>query len=131
MRFIDIVTTALRGLRRQKLPSPLTIFSGVVGAASVTSMLALVAGARDFFVAQFEATGQLQQVVVTQATDLDYDHARFANSGDSDSGVKLTDELAKRIAALPHVAAVARNASPYVFAALRQGEHTLSVKNTQ
>jgi ABC-type lipoprotein release transport system permease subunit len=129
MRFVDILTTALRGLRRQKLRSALTIFAVVIGAASVTIMLALVTGARDFFVAQFEATGQLQQVVVTQATDLDYDHARFANSGDS--GVKLTDDLAKQIAALPHVAAVARNASPYVFAALRQGEHTLSVNNTQ
>src|ERR1041384_5708786 len=129
MRGRDLVGTALRNLRRQKLRSALTIFAVVIGATSVTIMLALVTGARDFFLTQFESTGQLQQVVVTQATDLDYDHARYANS--SDTGVKLTDELATRIAALPHVAVVARNASPWVFASLRYGGHELSVNNTQ
>src|SRR5205814_2898532 len=55
--------------------------------------------------------------------------ARYANA--SDSGVKITDELARRIAALPHVAAVARNASPYVFEALGYGDRKLTVNNTQ
>ena len=129
MRPVDLVGTALRNLRRQKLRSALTIFAVVIGASSVTIMLALVTGARDFFLSQFESTGQLQQVAVSQATDLDYDHARFANS--SDSGVKLTDDLATKIAALPHVAAVARNASPWVFEALVSGDHKLTVNNTQ
>jgi putative ABC transport system permease protein len=129
MRPRDLVGTALRNLRRQKLRSALTIFAVVIGATSVTIMLALVTGAKDFFIAQFQSSGQLQQVVVSQATDLDYDHARFANSS-SDSGVKLTDEVVRKIAAIPHVTAVARNASPYVFEALRFGDHKLTVNNT-
>src|SRR5256885_16031556 len=129
MRASDLVGTALRSLRRQKLRSALTIFAVVIGATSVTIMLALVTGAKDFFVAQFESTGQLQQVVVSQATDLGYDRARFANSS-SDSGTRLTDDLVKKIAALPHVSAVARNASPYVFEALRFGDRKLTVNNT-
>lgn len=130
MRASDLVATALRNLRRQKLRSALTIFAVVIGATSVTIMLALVTGAKSFFLQQFEATGQLQQVVVSQATDLDYDHARYANSS-SASGVKLTDALAKQIAAIPHVKAVARNASPYVFEAVSYAGQKLSVNNTQ
>jgi putative ABC transport system permease protein len=130
MRAIDLLTTALRNLRRQKLRSALTIFAVVIGATSVTIMLALVTGAKSFFLQQFESTGQLQQVAVSQATDLDYDHARYANSS-SDSGVKLTDELARKIVAMPHVAAVARNASPYVFEAMTFGGQKLTVNNTQ
>lgn len=129
MRAADLLGTAMRNLRRQKLRSALTIFAVIIGATSVTIMLALVTGAKSFFLTQFESTGQLQQVVVSQATDLDYDHARYANS--SDSGVKLTDDLAKRIAALPHVSAVSRSASPYVFEALEYNGHKLSVNNTQ
>ncbi|OLB73315.1 MAG: hypothetical protein AUI14_26535 [Actinobacteria bacterium 13_2_20CM_2_71_6] len=130
MRVRDLLGTALRNLRRQKLRSSLTIFAVVIGATSVTIMLALVTGAKDFFLQQFESTGQLQQVIVSQATDLDYDHARFANSS-SDSGTKLTDDLVRKISKLPHVAAVARNASPYVFDALKYGDKKLSVNNTQ
>jgi putative ABC transport system permease protein len=130
MRATDLVRTALRNLRRQKLRSALTIFAVVIGATSVTIMLALVTGAKSFFLQQFESTGALQQVVVSQATDLDYDHARYANSS-SDSGVKLTEDLARRIAAIPHVTAVARNASPSVFEAMTYGDRKLSVNNTQ
>jgi hypothetical protein len=93
-------------------------------------MLALVTGARSFFLQQFESSGELQHVVVSQATDLDYDHARFANSS-SDTGTKLTDELVRKIVAMPHVSAVARNASPYVFEALTYHDRKLSVTNTQ
>src|SRR5256885_13705517 len=111
MRPVDLVGTALRNLRRQKLRSALTIFAVVIGATSVTIMLALVTGARDFFLSQFESTGQLQQLPVRQATDLDYDHARFANSS-SHSGVTLTDHPAQNIAAPLHRAAAAANPPP-------------------
>src|SRR5256885_13784244 len=100
VRARDLIGTAMRNLRRQKLRSSLTIFAVVIGATSVTIMLALVTGAKDFFLQQFESTGQLQQVIVSQATDLDYDHARFANSS-SDSGTKLTDDLVRKISKLP------------------------------
>ena len=129
MRVRDLLGSALGSLRRQKLRSALTIFAVVIGATSVTVMLSLVTGAKDFFLSQFESTGQLQQVAVSQATDLDYDHARFANSAD-DSGVKLTDDLVRKIQGIPHVTAVARNASPWVFEALQYGSSKLSVQNT-
>lgn len=133
MRSIDLAGAALRNLARQRLRSALTIFAIVIGSTSVTIMLALVTGAQSFFISQFESTGQLQQVIVSQATDLDYEHARFANSPDGGdaSGVRLTDALAAKIAAIPHVAAVARNASPSVFDALVYEGQKLAVENVQ
>jgi ABC-type antimicrobial peptide transport system permease subunit len=130
MRLLDVLGTASRNLRRQKLRSALTIFAVVIGATSVTIMLALVTGAKGFFLAEVESTGQLQQIVVSQATDLDYDHARWANSSDG-SGIKLSDELVAKIAKLPHVAAVSRIASPYVFEAMIYNGKKLTVNNAQ
>ena len=128
MRGVDIVGTSLRNLRRQKLRSALTVFAIVIGATSVTIMLALVTSAKGFFLSQLESSGMLQQVVVSQATDLDYEHARYANN--TDSGVKLSDDLVARISQLPHVAAVARHASPWVFEALVYNGQKLTVQNT-
>ncbi len=130
MRGVDLAGTSLRNLRRQKLRSALTVFAIVIGAASVTIMLALVTSAKDFFISQLESTGQLQQVIVSQATDLDYEHAQYSNSSDG-TGVKLTDALVSKISALPHVTAVARNASPYVFDALVYNGQKLTVNNVQ
>ena len=61
--------------------SALTVFAVVIGAASVTIMVALVSSAKDYFVSQFEATGQLQQVIVTQQTNLDYQSAQNGGGG--------------------------------------------------
>src|SRR5436309_8172519 len=119
MRVRDLLGSALRSLRRQKLRSALTVFAVVIGATSVTIMLALVTGAKGFFLEQFESTGQLQQVMVTQETDLDYDQARFAGGGsDGSGGTRLTDALAASIASIPHVTGVARSTSPGVFDSL-------------
>src|SRR5207245_10837076 len=118
MRPVDLVGTALRNLRRQKLRSALTIFAVVIGATSVTIMLALVTGARDFFLSQFEANGQARQVVVTAATNLDYRAAQSgggngpaptAQQGGQGSGPQatptptMTDALVSKIKAVPHV----------------------------
>src|SRR5918911_1680647 len=130
MKLSDYFRVSFGNIARQKLRSSLTIFAVVIGATSVTIMLALVTGAKGFFLSEVESTGQLQQIIVSQATDLDYDHARWANSSDG-SGIKLTDKLADKIAKLPHVAAVSRTASPYVFEALVYNGKKLTVNNAQ
>jgi putative ABC transport system permease protein len=107
MRIIDLIATAFRNVRRQKLRSALTIFAVVIGATSVTIMLALVTGAKGFFLSQFEANGTLQQVEVSPQTDLTW-------SGDKQGGpdcqgcVKLTDTVVDKLAAIPHVVGAAR-----------------------
>src|SRR5689334_45651 len=103
MRLIDYITMALRNLLRQKLRSILTIFAVVIGATSVTIMLALVTGVKDFFYNQFQSTGQLQQVAVSAQTDLDYEQAQHSYGGNCSDCTKLTDTLANEIKTYPHV----------------------------
>lgn len=115
MKFFDYIRLAFKNIGRQKLRSALTIFAVVIGATSVTIMLALVNGAKDFFVAQFEKTGQLQQVVVTEATDLNYQEAQgggpggpapVAQQGQGATAAptpKLSDALVTKIKDLAHV----------------------------
>ena len=55
MRLIDYILLAFRNIRRQKLRSALTIFAVVIGATSVTIMLALVFSLKGFMTKQFEA----------------------------------------------------------------------------
>ena len=70
MKLSDYLRLAFRNIRRQKLRSALTIFAVVIGAMSVTIMLALVTGAKSFFLSQVEANGTLQQVAVSPKTDI-------------------------------------------------------------
>jgi len=131
MRFIDYITLALRNITRQKLRTVLTIFAIMIGATSVTIMLALVTGAKNFFYRQFQATGQLQQVMVTPQTDLDYEQAQNNGNNNCNDCTKLTDTLAGRIRALPHVQSVARTANVYVFDSMAYGTQKLRVEGTQ
>ncbi len=109
MRFSDIILTALRNIRRQKLRSVLTIFAVVIGATSVTIMLALVTGVKTFFVSQFSANGTLQQIAISQKADLTKFGDAGHDGGGCDSCVKLTDAMTDKIKAIPHVTGVARN----------------------
>jgi putative ABC transport system permease protein len=118
MRIIDLLTTALRNLRRQKLRSVLTIFAVVIGATSVTIMLALVTGAKGFFISQFSANGMLQQVAVSSKTDLTKFDDNSGGGNSCDSCVKLSDDLVNKIKALPHVTGVARRLSAGAFEAI-------------
>jgi ABC-type antimicrobial peptide transport system permease subunit len=108
MKPLDLVGQAFKNIGRQKLRSILTIFAVTIGATSVTIMLALVSGAQSFFVSQFSANGTLQQIAVSAQTDL----SKFSNSNDGgnncDSCVKLTDALATKIKAIPHVTGLSR-----------------------
>ena len=133
MRSIDIAGQALRNVRRQKLRSVLTVFAVTIGATSVTIMLALVSGAKSFFLSQFESSGQLQQVAVTQATDLDYQQASNGGGGGGgdSTGTLLTDALATRIGGFTHVTGLARTVSGPFFKSVSLGSSRLSTQSVE
>ena len=131
MKVLDYVGLALQNIARQKFRSALTIFAVVIGAMSVTIMLAIVTGAKNFVKSQFEASGVLQQVVVTQASDLDYNQARHGGGGGpSSNGVKLNDDLESKIKGVQHVKGVSASIYLDVFDSLSYKEKKLSVQNT-
>ncbi|MFN8015954.1 MAG: ABC transporter permease [Acidimicrobiia bacterium] len=107
MRFIDYLLVAFRNIRRQKTRSALTIFAVVIGVMSVTIMLALVTGAKGFFIKQVEANGTLQQVAISQKTDLE-SFDRAGDGGNCSDCVKLSDDIKTKIESINHVQAVAR-----------------------
>lgn len=123
MRFIDYIAMALRNIRRQKLRSALTIFAIVIGATSVTIMLAAVFSLKGFMTKQFEANGVFQQVAVSPQMDISWD-SRSSGNNCSDC-TKLTDDLATKIAARPHVTGVARQTGMYQFEAITYGSQKL------
>jgi len=123
MRFIDYIILALRNIRRQKLRSALTIFAVVIGATSVTIMLAAVFSLKGFMTKQFEANGVFQQVAVSQQTDITWDN-RSSGGGCNDC-TKLTDDLAGKISARPHVIGVVRQTNMWQFQALIYGDQKL------
>jgi ABC-type antimicrobial peptide transport system permease subunit len=93
MRFSDYVLIAFRNIRRQKLRSALTIFAVVIGATSITIMLAAVFSLKGFMTKQFEANGTFQQVLVSPQTDI-----TWGNNGGNQCQdcVKLTDDMAAK-----------------------------------
>jgi putative ABC transport system permease protein len=105
---LDLVGQAFKNIGRQKLRSILTIFAVTIGATSVTIMLALVSGAQTFFVSQFSANGTLQQIAISSQTDLSKFSSGDNGGNNCDSCVKLTDALATKIKAIPHVTGLAR-----------------------
>lgn len=127
MRPSDYIFIALRNIRRQKLRSALTIFAVVIGATSITIMLAAVFSIKGFMLKQFEQNGVFQQVAVSPQTDITWSDR--GSSGDcTDTCVKLTDNLAAQIAARPHVTGVARQADLWQFQALGLGGQKLRLQ---
>jgi ABC-type antimicrobial peptide transport system permease subunit len=118
MKLTDTVGQAFRNIGRQKLRSALTIFAVTIGATSVTIMLALVSGAQNFFVSQFSANGTLQQIAVSSQTDLTKFDDGNHGGNNCDSCIKLTDDLAAKIKAIPHVTGVARRVGAGAFEAI-------------
>lgn len=115
MRFFDYISLAFRNIRRQKLRSSLTIFAVVIGVMSVTIMLALVTGAKGFFLQQVEANGTLQQVAVSQKADLEDFQRASDGGGNCDSCVKLNDDIVVKITEMDHVTGVTRVAYAHSF----------------
>jgi len=128
MKFSDYLRLAWRNIRRQKLRSALTIFAVVIGAMSVTIMLALVTGAKSFFLNQVESSGMLQQVAISNKPDIsDFNDAQHSGGGPCGDGcVKLTDALTDQVKAIPHVIGVARIIDGGSFQAISFGTKKLS-----
>ena len=121
MRFIDYVLIAFRNIRRQKLRSALTVFAVVIGATSVTIMLAAVFSLKGFMTKQFEANGTFQQIAVSPQQDITWDNHNNGGGNNCADCVKLTDDLATKIATVQHVTGVARQTQVGAFQALSYG----------
>ncbi|MBI3624121.1 ABC transporter permease [Candidatus Saccharibacteria bacterium] len=129
MRLSDYLRLAFRNIRRQKLRSILTIFAVVIGATSVTIMLALVTGAKTFFLQQVESNGLLQQVAVSPKSDItDFQDANRGNQ--CDSCTKLTDAIVAKIKAVAHVENVARVVDDGTIEAISYGDKKLTAERT-
>lgn len=122
MRFWDYIAIAFRNIRRQKLRSALTIFAVVIGATSITIMLAAVFSLKGFMTKQFEANGTFQQVLVSPQTDINW--GDYSGNQCQDC-VKLTDDLATKVAGVQHVVGVARETEVGMFQALTFGNQKL------
>jgi ABC-type antimicrobial peptide transport system permease subunit len=126
MRFGDYILIAFRNIRRQKLRSALTVFAVVIGATSITIMLAAVFSLKGFMTKQFEANGIFQQVVVSQQTDVTWDNR--SGGGNCTDCTVLSDTLASKIATTPHVIGVSRQTSMWQFNALTYGSQKLRMQ---
>lgn len=122
MRFSDYILIAFRNISRQKLRSALTIFAVVIGATSITIMLAAVFSLKGFMTKQLEANGTFQQVLVSQQTDISWGDYAGNNCQDC---VKLTDDLATKVGGVQHVIGVARQTQVGMFQALIFGSQKL------
>lgn len=131
MHFSDYIGMALHNLWRQKLRSALTVFAVVIGALSVTIMLALVFSAKGFMTKQFEQNGTFQQVIVSPQTDITWDDHGGGGLKDCQTCVKLNEDLIAKIQALPHVTGVSRNTHPFAFQALAYSGQKLKVQNVE
>lgn len=115
MRFSDYILIAFRNIRRQKLRSALTIFAVVIGATSITIMLAAVFSLKGFMTKQFEQNGTFQQIAVSQQTDIAWGDW----TGDQcPTCTKLTDDLVTKLKGVQHVTGVARQVYVGQFDAL-------------
>ena len=123
MRFADYIMMALHNIWRQKLRSALTIFAIVIGATSVTIMLAAVFSLKGFMTKQLEANGVFQQVAVSPQTDITWDNHN--SGGNCSDCTKLTDDLATKIATRPHVIGVSRQTYMWQFEAVVFGSQKL------
>lgn len=130
MRFSDYILLAFRNIMRQRSRSILAILAIVIGAASVTIMLALVIGAKNFYYDQFKATGQLKQLVVNPQTGLDFVQSQRATAS-CENCVKLTNKLADKIAEYDHVAGITATADINVFKTVSMAGQKQAVNNAR
>ncbi len=92
-------------------------------------MLALVFGAKNFFLSQLNATGMLQQVAVSPHADIsDFNSASNSGTYNCDGCVRLTDSLAAKIGRINHVTGVARVVGNSPFEAIILGGKKLSTQ---
>ncbi len=129
MRFSDYMRLAFRNIRRQKLRSVLTIFAVVIGATSVTIMLALVTGAKGFFLNQVEQSGMLQQIAISNKTDIsNFNDAQHGSGQCGDGCTLLTDSIVTKVKAIPHIVGVARMIDQGQIQAISLGDKKFSTE---
>jgi ABC-type antimicrobial peptide transport system permease subunit len=129
MRSTDYILLAFRNIMHQRSRSLLAILAIVIGTTSVTIMLALVIGAKNFYYDQFKATGQLEQVIVNPQTGLDFQQSQQA--ANCESCVKLTGGLADKIKSYDHVTGLSRTADVNVFESATLGGKKQVVNGAQ
>jgi putative ABC transport system permease protein len=128
MRFVDYILLAFRNIRRNKLRSVLTIFAIVIGATSVTIMLAIVFSLKSFVNNQFEKNGTFQQIAVSPQADISWGDGGYNNcQGQSVACVKLTEPLVSKIAKLDHVIGVSRSTHVNGFNGLFYGSKKMKL----
>ncbi len=130
MSLLDYILIALRNIWRQKLRSALTIFAVVIGATSVTIMLALVTGAKGFFLSQVESSGLLQQIAISKHSDISRFEDANHGSQNCDGCVKLTDAIVDKVKAVAHVVGVARQEDGGWLEAVSYNGNKLTLEQT-
>ncbi len=120
MRISDYMLLAMKNIFHQRSRSLLAILAIVIGATSVTIMLALVMGAKEFYYGQFKATGQLEQLIVNPQTGLDFVQSQRA--ANCENCVKLTNELAEEIKSYGHVVGISATADVNIFEKVALGD---------
>ncbi len=113
MRMSDYIRQAARNLAHQRSRSVLAISAIVIATTSVTILLALVIGAKNFYYNQFKATDKLTQIVVNPQPGLDYQQAQHASN--CENCTKLTNSLAEKVLGLNHVVGLTPTADVNVF----------------
>jgi putative ABC transport system permease protein len=129
MRMKDYFMLAFRNILHQRSRSILAILAIVIATTSVTIMLALVLGAKNFYYDQFKTAGQLQQVIVNPQAGLDFQQAQ--HDANCDSCPPLTNKLADQIVSYNHVSGLSRTADVNVFQTIVAGNKQQSVKTVQ
>lgn len=129
MKFTDYFRLALKNIIHQRSRSMLAILAIVIGTASVTIMLSLVFGAKNFYYEQFKATGKLEQVVVSRQIGLDYEQAQKAVNCDSCN--KLTNKLVDTIKSYDNVSSLSRTVDLSFFDVIDLNDKKQSVKSAR
>ena len=95
----------------------------------IRDRLALVFGAKSFFIKQLDSTGVFQQIAVSAHADItDFNSAQNNGSFNCDGCKKLTDALATKINSIPHVVGVARETRVGQFEAISLGQSKLTLQ---
>ncbi len=113
MRLTDYIGLAFRNLVNQKSRSVLAILAIVIATTSVTLLLALVIGTKDFYYNQFKATDKLSEVIVNSQPGLSFEQAQ--QGSDCRNCVKLTNNIARQVASIDHVVGISPTANLNTF----------------
>jgi ABC-type antimicrobial peptide transport system permease subunit len=125
VRSTDYVRLAFRNMVNQRSRSVLAILAIVIATTSVTILVALVTGTKNFYYDQFKATDKLSQVVVNPQPGLSFEQAEQGSPCQSCN--KLTNGLAKQISSMNHVVGISPTTNVNVFESVKLDGHKQTV----